>query len=276
MKISIPSIPNTSSRPSIEYTLSQASDAVCDFLDRKGKGRALIMTGAGVSVDSGIAPYRGKGGHYTVHKTYRPIFYPEFIDTTEKGHKNRQRYWSRSFLGFKPVQYAKPNPSHYSIAALQRMGYVPEYITQNVDNLHHAATPSPSLAAQSILELHGTLQNVVCVQAPEHHVHGSDPIDPDGFRRLSVSHITGPRAAIPRPYNTPTGEAYPKGCGFRGSRNVFQDILETDNPRWHEFAQEMREKGTEPKTNPDGDVSSPTLVPRFIRSRLTSPTNTTG
>lgn len=267
MRISIPSIPNTSSRPSIEYTLSQASDAVGNFLTRSNaiNGRALIMTGAGVSVDSGIAPYRGKGGHYTVHKTYRPIFYPEFVDPTEKGHNSRRRYWSRSFLGFKPVQYAKPNPSHYSIAALQRMGYVPEYITQNVDNLHHAATPSPSLAAQSILELHGTLQNVVCVQRPTDgsHVHGSRPFDAEMYERMSVNHVSGPRAARPIPYNTPTGEAYPKGCGFRGSRNVFQDILERDNPRWHEFAREMREKGTEPKTNPDGDVSIPAMAMQY-------------
>ncbi|CAO1615181.1 unnamed protein product [Sympodiomycopsis kandeliae] len=253
MRISIPSIPNTSSRPSIEYTLSQATDVVSDFLSNNG--RTLIMTGAGVSVDSGIAPYRGEGGHYTVHKTYRPIFYPEFVDTSSKGNAFRQRYWSRSFLGFKPVQYAKPNPSHYSIAALQRMGYVPEYITQNVDNLHHAATPSPSLAAQSILELHGTLQNVVCVQSPTDGSHSkSSHRDAEAFERLSVSHVSGPRSATPRSYNTPTGAAYPKGCGFRGSRSVFQDILEQTNPRWHEFAQEMREKGTEPKTNPDGDV----------------------
>ncbi|CAO1627978.1 unnamed protein product [Jaminaea pallidilutea] len=253
MRISIPSIPNTSSRPTIEYTLSQATDLVAEFLER-GNGRNLIMTGAGVSVDSGVAPYRGQGGHYTIHKTYRPIFYPEFIDESPKGHHFRQRYWSRSFLGFKPVQFAKPNPTHYSIAALQRMGMVPDYITQNVDNLHHMATPSQSLAADTILELHGTLQSVVCVTAAKDFVHGSSPRDPEMHERLQGSHLRGPRSAKPRPYNTPTGEAYPRGCGFRGSRRSFQEVVEEINPRWHAFAQEMRAKRTEPKTNPDGDV----------------------
>lgn len=253
MRISIPSIPNVSSRPNVEYTLAQATDLLTSFL-QDGHGKALIMTGAGVSVDSGIAPYRGEGGHYTVHKTYRPIFYPEFVDESSKGHQFRQRYWSRSFLGFKPVQYAEPNPTHFAIAALQRLGYVPEYITQNVDNLHHAATPSQSIAASSILELHGSLQRVVCVQSPKGHVHGASPQDPQLAHRLSSTHLTGPRSANPRPYNTPTGEAYPKGCGFRGSRSRFQDVLEETNPRWHHFAQDMRAKGTEPKTNPDGDV----------------------
>ncbi|CAO1622535.1 unnamed protein product [Parajaminaea phylloscopi] len=253
MRISIPSIPHTAARPSVEYSLAQASDLLAGFLEQ-GNGKTLVMTGAGVSVDSGIAPYRGTGGHYTIHKTYRPIFYPEFVDDTLKGHQFRQRYWSRSFLGFKPVQYAQPNPTHFAIAALQRLGHVPEYITQNVDNLHHAATPSPSLAADTILELHGSLQRVVCVTAGRGHVHGSAARDPDMVRRLSVSHMQGPRSAAPRPYNTPTGEAYPRGCGFRGSRSAFQELLEETNPRWHNLAREMRAKGTEPKTNPDGDV----------------------
>lgn len=253
MRISIPSIPNTSARPSAEYTLSQASDLLANFF-REGDGKTLIMTGAGVSVDSGIAPYRGEGGHYTVHKTYRPIFYSEFVDESCKGHHFRQRYWSRSFLGFKPVQFAQPNPGHFAIAALQRLGYVPKYITQNVDNLHHAATPSQSIAADSILELHGSLQRIVCVSAPLGHVHGSALRDPDLVRRLSMSHLSEPPKASPRSYNTPTGETYPRGCGFRGSRSALQDVLEERNPRWHNFSVEMRAKGTEPKLNPDGDV----------------------
>lgn len=58
----------------------------------------------------------------------------------------------------------------------------------------------------------------------------------------------------PLSHNTPTGEAYPKGCGFRGSRGIYQEELGRRNPKWKDFAHEMVEKGTEPKTNPDGDV----------------------
>lgn len=186
---------------------------------------------------------------------YRPIFYPEFVDPTSRGDQFRRRYWARSFLGFKPVQRAHPNPGHYSIAALQRLGHVPSYITQNVDNLHHAATPSASLAAESILELHGTLQSVICVQADPSYVHGSPPRDKDMYDRLCPPSTSS--AARPRPFNTPTGEAYPNGCGFRGSRSAYQEVMEERNPKWHAHAQHLRETRTEPKTNPDGDVALP-------------------
>lgn len=258
MRISIPSIPEQATRATIEYSLENASNMIAEFLSA-AKGKALVMTGAGVSVDSGIAPYRGQNGHYTVHKTYRPIFYHEFIDPSEKGHLARQRYFSRSYLGFPPVRVAKPNKTHYSIAAIQRLGYVPEFITQNVDNLHHAATPSASLAASTILELHGTLKHVVCVSSPQDYNNSSNsstnPINPEFYDALTAtSYLPGPRAVSLRPENTPTAENYPKGCGFRGSRAVFQDQLTRLNPAWAQLQREMAETGKSPKTNPDGDV----------------------
>lgn len=104
MRISIPSIPESAStRKHVEYTIEAAVQLIAKLL-QQNRGRTLLMTGAGVSVDSGIAPYRGADGHYTVHKTYRPIFYHEFVDESEKGHMARQRYWSRSFLGYPPVR----------------------------------------------------------------------------------------------------------------------------------------------------------------------------
>lgn len=261
MRISIPSIPETTgaARQHVAHTLQTATGLVADVLQRH-RGKALIMTGAGVSVDSGIAPYRGEEGHYTVHKTYRPIFFHEFVDMTTKGHLARQRYWSRSFLGFPPVLRARPNKTHYAIAALQRLGYFDQLITQNVDSLHHHATPSASLATETILELHGTLQNVVCVGSPpgydgQTHTHA---VDPALHARLSLSHLASgsPRKPPePVPHNTPVGKsAYPHGCGFRGSRAMYQAELAQNNPDWDRLAHDMAKHGTEPKTNPDGDV----------------------
>ena len=154
---------------------------------------------------------------------------------------------------------AEPNKTHYAIAALQRMGYFQNYITQNVDNLHHAATPSPSLAASTILELHGSLQSVVCVTSSTQSAADasrSRPVDRAQYDLLTLSHLSGGprRQATPLAHNTPTGEAYPRGCGFRGSRAMYQEELGRRNPKWKDFAREMVEKGTEPKTNPDGDV----------------------
>ncbi|KDN37594.1 DHS-like NAD/FAD-binding domain-containing protein [Tilletiaria anomala UBC 951] len=270
MRISIPSIPhNGNTRSIIEYTVPQAGEMVAEFL-RRGRRKNLIMTGAGVSVDSGIAPYRGENGHYTVHKTYRPIFFHEFTALSDKGHTYRQRYWSRSYLGFPPVRHALPNKTHYSIAALQRLGHVPEFITQNVDSLHHAATPSPSLAAASILELHGTLAYVVCVSRldgtsaranrGDGRAETSFPssasalFDPDMHARLALPHLHNPRATASHWSNTSTGSSYAPGCGFRGSRAAFQDVLTDWNPRWADFSAEMAASNTLLKTNPDGDV----------------------
>jgi NAD-dependent deacetylase sirtuin 4 len=149
--------------------------------------------------------------------------------------------------------------THYSIAALQRMGYFTNYITQNVDSLHHAATPSPSLAASTILELHGTLQSVVCVSSftsSNTKMNQKRPVDPAGYASLTQSHLLGSlrKQASPLSNNTPTGEAYPRGCGFRGSRAMYQQELAARNPKWEAFAQEIAIKKTKPKTNPDGDV----------------------
>lgn len=126
-----------------------------------------MITGAGVSVDSGIRAYRGDEGHYTTNPNYRPIFYGELVEPGPKGHTFRQRYWSRSYLGYPPVRDAKPNPTHMYVAALQRLGLAPNLITQNVDRLHHKASPFPSSETDArILELHGTLHFVHC---PSHH-----------------------------------------------------------------------------------------------------------
>ena len=101
--------------PKSANTLTGATQALCDFLSKpndRGKGngsnKAVLLTGAGISVASGLADYRGKGGTYTLNKTYRPIYYNEFISD----HEARKRYWARSFLGWTNLNRAKPNTDH--------------------------------------------------------------------------------------------------------------------------------------------------------------------
>ncbi|KAG8777052.1 hypothetical protein FRC12_000567 [Ceratobasidium sp. 428] len=76
----------------------------------------------------------------------------------------KQRYWSRSYLGYPPVRDAQPNPAHYALAALQWTNHAPKLITQNVDGLHHkASSPEARYTVNDrILELHGTLHTVHC------------------------------------------------------------------------------------------------------------------
>ena len=114
----------------------------------------VILSGAGISVASGLADYRGVNGTYRVNKTYRPIYYHEFL----ANHEARKRYWARSFLGWTNLHKARPNAAHYAIKSLGDMGMVRSVVTQNVDSFHSQAHPDIST-----LELHGYLRALVCV-----------------------------------------------------------------------------------------------------------------
>jgi NAD-dependent deacetylase sirtuin 4 len=114
----------------------------------------VILSGAGISVASGLADYRGINGTYRQNKTYRPIYYHEFLSN----HEARKRYWARSFLGWTNLHKARPNLSHYAIKDLADLGIVRSVITQNVDSFHSIAHPN-----LPTLELHGYLRAVTCV-----------------------------------------------------------------------------------------------------------------
>ncbi|QWF23123.1 NAD-dependent deacetylase [Nocardioides sp. LMS-CY] len=104
----------------------------------------VVLTGAGLSTDSGIPDYRGPGA-----PDRTPMTYQEFVS----GPAARQRYWARSHLGWGRMRGAGPNPGHRALARL-----APELlITQNVDGLHERAG-TPRLVA-----LHGRIADVVCL-----------------------------------------------------------------------------------------------------------------
>ncbi|RPD59059.1 DHS-like NAD/FAD-binding domain-containing protein, partial [Lentinus tigrinus ALCF2SS1-7] len=165
MRVSVPTIPDavlrTANSQQRRISPAVAVERISHFLS---KGDAAVITGAGVSVDSGIRAYRGEKGSY-LNPNYKPIFYHELMEPTARGVGFRQRYWLRSFLGYPPVRDAQPNPIHYSLAALQYAAVAPEIITQNVDGLHHKAIKhvwDEPRRNQGILELHGALHRVRC------------------------------------------------------------------------------------------------------------------
>ncbi|KAI1854714.1 hypothetical protein JX265_002352 [Neoarthrinium moseri] len=148
--------------PRSANTLRGAVAALHDFFaaptPRGSPASALVLTGAGISVASGLADYRGTNGTYRVNKTYRPIYYSEFL----QNHEARKRYWARSFLGWTTLHKAKPNAGHYAVKHLGDLGLVQKVITQNVDSFHPKAHPQiPTI------ELHGYLRALVCVSC--HH-----------------------------------------------------------------------------------------------------------
>ncbi|HEX9042964.1 MAG TPA: NAD-dependent protein deacetylase [Trebonia sp.] len=115
------------------------------------RGNVTVLSGAGLSTESGIPDYRGPSGQ--ARRTGQPMTYQEFTGSAGA----RQRYWARSHLGWRHVTGASPNAGHLAVAALERAGLVRGVITQNVDGLHQAA------GAVSVTELHGSLHRVTCL-----------------------------------------------------------------------------------------------------------------
>ncbi|QWF85238.1 NAD-dependent protein deacetylase [Amycolatopsis sp. CA-230715] len=113
-------------------------------------GRVVVLSGAGLSTESGIPDYRGESGSL---RTHTPMTFDEFAGTAT----GRRRYWARSHLGWRTIARAHPNDGHRAVTALHAAGYVTGVITQNVDGLHQAAGTRP------VVELHGSLDRVVCL-----------------------------------------------------------------------------------------------------------------
>lgn len=120
-----------------------------ELLDRGG---VLVLSGAGVSTESGIPDYRGPT---SVQRT--PMTYQAFVGSASA----RRRYWARSHLGWEVIGSAQPNRGHAAVAALQAKGQLHAIITQNVDGLHQAA------GARDVLELHGALSSVICLSCDQ-------------------------------------------------------------------------------------------------------------
>ena len=117
-----------------------------------GTGNAVLLTGAGLSTDSGIPDYRGAG---------RVARHPMTFDSFMSGIEAQQRYWSRSFVGFSRIALAKPNQGHLALARAEQAHRVIGVITQNVDGLHQAA------GSIKVLDLHGRLDKVICLKCGE-------------------------------------------------------------------------------------------------------------
>lgn len=114
------------------------------------RGEVVVLSGAGLSTESGIPDYRGATG---AARPSTPMTYQAFTGSTQA----RQRYWARSHLGWRFISRVHPNAGHVAVARLQERGLVTGIVTQNVDGLHQAA------GAKDVLELHGALDRVVCL-----------------------------------------------------------------------------------------------------------------
>jgi NAD-dependent SIR2 family protein deacetylase len=127
------------------------SDGELDQLTRMfERGSVAVLTGAGISTESGIPDYRGPE---TRRRARNPVQYQQFLHRPEA----RRRYWARSMLGFPRMAAAWPNAGHFALTALAQAGLVNGIVTQNVDGLHARA------GCEDAIELHGALREALCL-----------------------------------------------------------------------------------------------------------------
>ena len=131
--------------PRLECVASTESPELVALLAGR---RIAVLTGAGISTDSGIPDYRGPdsppSNPMTIHQfTSDPVF--------------RQRYWARNHVGWRHMDHTGPNAGHRAVAALEHAGAVTGVITQNVDLLHTKA------GSRNVVDLHGTYAQVICL-----------------------------------------------------------------------------------------------------------------
>jgi NAD-dependent SIR2 family protein deacetylase len=141
-------------RPTLSWTptedLPPGTTDLEPVADALGTGGVLVISGAGISTESGIPDYRGEGGSLSRHT---PMTYQDFTGSAQA----RRRYWARSHLGWRTFGRARSNAGHRAVAAFGRHGLLSGVITQNVDGLHQAA------GSEDVVELHGSLARVVCL-----------------------------------------------------------------------------------------------------------------
>ncbi len=128
----------------------------------KSAKRVCAFTGAGISVESGIPPFRGEGGLWNKYD-------PKFIEIDYFHEHNKDSWVLIKEIFYDFFGQARPNTAHQALATLESEGLVQTVITQNIDNLHQEA------GSKNVLEFHGTASRLLCLDC--HKTFTTDEID---------------------------------------------------------------------------------------------------
>jgi len=128
----------------LQRLIDNASEAIIN------SSLTLALTGAGISVESGIPDFRSAGGLWS-------RFDPSEYATIEAFRANPEKVWQMLAEMDKVVSAAKPNPAHIALGELERMGYLHYIITQNIDNLHQEG------GSRNVIEYHGNSSTLSCL-----------------------------------------------------------------------------------------------------------------
>lgn len=151
----------------VQTTEAQSTIAAAERLrETLGDGPVAVVTGAGISTDSGIPDYRGPDS-----PPRTPMTYQQFVGDAAF----RRHYWARNHVGWHYMRETRPNGGHRALARLEAAGLVSGVVTQNVDTLHEAA------GSRRVIDLHGRFDRVVCLSCG---------------RTVSRAHMAGRLAAL--------------------------------------------------------------------------------
>lgn len=141
----------------VEQNLDALAQEAAELITAARK--LVVFTGAGISTESGIPDFRSPGG---IWSRFDPedFTYQKFVADPEA----RRKQWRMLGEGHLTTN-AQPNPAHYAIAELDKLGKLDCVITQNVDNLHHKA----GVPAEKVFELHGNVQWAVCLSCGQRY-----------------------------------------------------------------------------------------------------------
>lgn len=179
----------TDNRQAQEEGLSSAAlFSIETARERIAGKRIFVLTGAGLSTDSGIPDYRGQG---------RVARHPMTFDTFMGSDLAQKRYWARSYVGWSRISSALPNPGHLALANAESQGRIRTLVTQNVDGLHQEA------GSKSVIDLHGRLDRVVCMSCKD----SISRVQMDTFLKELNPHITKDESVE----FTPDGDAEVEG-----------------------------------------------------------------
>ena len=138
--------------PQVEEAILEAARLVL------GARHVVALVGAGLSVESGIPPFRGPGGLWTKYGEPDMLGYQRFL-------QDPRRWWEERLsprAGYRELAealaQARPNPGHYALKEMEELGFLQHIITQNIDNLHFEA------GSRSVTEIHGNRSKLRCVQ----------------------------------------------------------------------------------------------------------------
>ncbi|XP_026162122.1 NAD-dependent protein lipoamidase sirtuin-4, mitochondrial [Mastacembelus armatus] len=137
--------------PPCGTTDAHSLELLQDFVSRAS--RLFVITGAGLSTESGIPDYRSEGVGLYARTDRRPMQHAEFVRSA----KSRQRYWARNFVGWPQFSSHQPNSAHKALQQWEERGKLHWLVTQNVDALHSKA------GQKRLTELHGCAHRVVCL-----------------------------------------------------------------------------------------------------------------